>query len=59
MISRCCKDKISVYSCDEGTSFYVCYRCDMPTDPIAISPSGSDEHDTGITPKVKRVAHFS
>lgn len=43
MISRCCKDKMYVWSAEEGTAHYVCDKCDMPTDPIVLL---EDDNDT-------------
>lgn len=34
LLSRCCKEHIYVESTNEGTSFYVCRKCEMATDPF-------------------------
>lgn len=34
-LSRCCKVPVWVYCGNEGTSFYVCERCDRACDTIA------------------------
>ena len=30
--SKCCKADMTVYEADEGTNFYVCTKCQSPTD---------------------------
>lgn len=30
VVSKCCKDKLLVENCNEGTSYYICNRCNKP-----------------------------
>jgi len=34
IVSRCCKEAVYVYSADEGTSFYVCGKCNHACDTV-------------------------
>ena len=34
MVSKCCKDKLFAQGDSEGTYYYVCVKCAMPTDGI-------------------------
>lgn len=33
-LSKCCKAATSTYSGGEGTSFYICIRCEKPCDTL-------------------------
>lgn len=45
IVSRCCKDEVYVYSAHEGTSFYVCTKCDRPCDTRMRKEDESDQSD--------------
>jgi hypothetical protein len=46
VISRCCKKGVYVNCTSEGTSFYVCCRCDNACDTIAEGRSlGGTQYD--------------
>ena len=47
LISKCCLDKLSVKHGGEGTSFYVCRKCCLPCDAIAVGDirGGVDENN--------------
>lgn len=42
VISRCCRDKVYVYSANEGASFYMCYKCDQDCETMF-----HEEHEEG------------
>lgn len=52
--SKCCKENIFVYTTGEGTSFYVCERCNMATDPFYLM---EENHDARSFAKMSQVNH--
>lgn len=55
VLSHCCKSTVWVYSSDEGTSFYICYKCDMACDTLSESSSGESRNDTRITSEIEAI----
>lgn len=61
VISRCCKKPVYVYCGGEGTSFYLCGRCDMPCDTLceATLIKDDDYDELGDVPEVAPVINNS
>ncbi len=45
VVSKCCKHNVWVYNGQEGTSYYVCGKCDFACDTIFLRTSGDNRHD--------------
>lgn len=44
--SRCCKADVDVYSANEGTSFYICMKCELPCDLTGMNYYRESINDT-------------
>ena len=45
IVSRCCKEKVWVQCGGEGSSYYVCGKCDAPCDTVSALSWMSESYD--------------
>jgi len=45
IVSRCCKHEVYVFSANEGTSFYLCGKCNRPCDTVFSLGLNNAGHD--------------
>lgn len=51
--SGCCKADVGVYSANEGESFYICMKCDLPCHLTGMNYYRESRNDTRRETEIK------